>query len=219
MSEKITCYPLENTFAWSYPYDRDLFYSEEIEHYKRWEKSDRVIWVINVFLFNELWEIIIQSRSHHKKHNANRLDKSVWWHIQWWDSPDYTAIVETVQELQVPSIIVGENDNFHKTYNTLKWYLSTIAILKYIDTKIWTFHKEIEKQMIDIQNKSFIYLWVYGWSIKNADGEAKGTLFYDLDDLIREMKKSPQLFTHDLHVHIKCYEQEMRNFIKIITTN
>ncbi len=217
MPENITCYSLENTFSWPYAYDRDLFYDEEIERSKKWGKPDIAIWVINVLLFNESWEIIIQKRSNHKRHNANMLDKSIWGHIQWWDDPDYTVMVETVQELQIPSIIVKENDDFNKTYNLLKWYLSTIAIIKHIDSKIWEFKKEINNETIYIKNRFSFYMWVYGWSVKNIDREAKGILFYDIDDLIKEMKEYPKLFTHDLHVYIELYKNEIRNFIKIIT--
>jgi len=218
MWEKITCYSLENTFSWPYSYDRDLFYEEESHRHEQWLPWDIAIGTISIILLNESWELIIQKRANHKNHNPWLLDKSIGGHIQWWDQIDYTVMLETVQELQVPSIVVKENDNFVKTYSILKSYLSTVAILKHIETKIWQVERIIKGKTIHVFNKSSFFLWVYGWSIKNVDKEAKGILFYDLEDLIAEMKEYPKLFTHDLHVYIEAYEKEIINFIKLITT-
>jgi uncharacterized membrane protein len=49
------------------------------------------------------------------------------------DTADRTVMVETVQELDVPSIVVNQSDNFERYYFLLKNYLSTIAIVKFID--------------------------------------------------------------------------------------
>jgi hypothetical protein len=45
-------------------------------------------------------------------------------------------MVESVQELKVPSIVLRNHNDYVKTYNLLKNYLTSTAIIEYIDTKI-----------------------------------------------------------------------------------
>ena len=40
--------------------------------------------------------------------------------------------------------------------------------------------------------------------VKPADNEAQGILFYNLDDLEKEMEHFPDLFTDDLHIFMKA---------------
>lgn len=145
------------------------------------------------------------------------LDKSIGGHVTWWDPIDYTVMTETVEELQVPSIVIREDDDFEQRYKLLHDYLSTIALLKHIGTKIFHFNKVLDEEIITIANKVYLYFGIYGWKVKNVDKEAKWILFYNLDDLKEEMKAYPNLFTNDLLVFIREYEPQMRAFIELIT--
>ena len=145
------------------------------------------------------------------------LDKSIWGHVTRWDPVDHTVMTETVEELQVPSIVIREDDDFEKRFLLLKDYLNTIALVKHIDTRIFHLKKMMDEGEIVVANKVYLYFWVYGGKVKNIDKEAKGILFYNLDDLKEEMEEYPKMFTDDLHVFIHEYESQMRAFIELIT--
>lgn len=44
-----------------------------------------------------------------------------------------------------------------------------------------------------------------------------GILQYTLSELEKEIKKSPENFTHDIIFYLKKYKKELNNFVKIIT--
>lgn len=215
MSEIVNTYKLDNPVR-LIPMDRKEFYNEQISEFKKTWKSSRAVEVINILVFNESWEFILQKRSSHKAHNANLIDKTVWWHIVCWDTADYTAMVETVQELQVPSIVLRNQDDFLKTYDLLKLYLTTTAIIKFVDINIIPTKKIIDGEEIEILNKIHFYIWIYWWSTKNADKEAKGVLFYDIDELSSEMENFPNIFTNDLHFYLDKYKEEIQEFLQFI---
>ena len=122
-------------------------------------------------------------------------------------------MVETVQELQVPSLVLRDAFDFKKTYHVLKNYLDTVAIMRCIDRKIHYPKKLISGEEVVIANQTSIFLGLYGGRVKNVDREASGILFYDFDDLLEEMSKYPDLFTQDLHVYCEYYKDELRSFI------
>lgn len=214
MSELITVQ--DNISVIPYPYDRDMFYDEQIELYKQWIAPTKYVHIINVFLINLSGEIILQKRSHGKRHNPNLLDKTIGWHAQRWDLIDYTVMLETVQELQVPSIVIRAQDDFDKKFMLLKDYLHVIALIKHVDTKGFVLQKVMKEWLIPVWNISHLFFGAYAGSVKNIDLEAKWVLFYELDDLIQEMKESPKSFTDDLHQYIHKYEKELRDFISFI---
>jgi hypothetical protein len=127
-------------------------------------------------------------------------------------------MVETVQELQVPSITLRTDADFKKTHTLLKDYLNTVAIIKHIDSKVISLKKDIKGKGIPVLNKVHLYFGVYGGAIKTVDREAKGVLLYSLSSLERDMKKSPSLFTDDLRVLVENYRPQIEEFIKLIKT-
>jgi hypothetical protein len=78
--------------------DRDDFYAEQIALAESGKLTNKYVEVVNVFLFTEHGELIVQKRSREKKHNANLLDKSMGGHVRCGDTPSLTAMIETVQE-------------------------------------------------------------------------------------------------------------------------
>lgn len=210
--ETVKTYMLSNSDI-MVPMGRKDFYAEQIQAYQDHGRPTRAVEVINIFMFNESWELIVQKRSKTKAHNAWLLDKSIWWHVQWEDSVDYTAMVETVQELQVPSLVLRDAFDFKKTYHVLKNYLDTVAIMRCIDRKIHYPQKVLEWKEVVIANQTSIFLGLYGGRVKNVDREASGILFYDFDDLLEEMDKYPDLFTQDLHMYCEYYKDDLRMFI------
>lgn len=197
-------------------YERKKFYDEVVQQHYHNKTYDKLVHVIGIFLINESWELIIQKRAWSKNHNPNLLDKTVGGHIQRWDTVDYTVMVETVQELQVPSIILKSDDDFGKRFDLLKEYLHTIALIRHIDTKVFTLPKMIHNEMMPITNKLYLFFGIYGGRVKNIDREVKGMLYYELDDLLDEMKAMPTSFTQDLHILLSYYKRQLKDFIRLM---
>ena len=215
MSEPIITYSAMN-IGKAIPYDRSEFYNEEIARCKLWKKPDRYIEVVHIFLFNEHGEIIIQKRSREKRHNPNLLDKSIGGHMQNGDTPNLTAMIETIQELHTPSIVLNSHSDFMRTYGVLKEYISTSALLEYIDSIDLISEKIIDDTIISIGNRVHTYFWIYSGRVKNIDKEAKWILFYSLDELEWELDKNPEIFTNDLRKAIWRYAESMRYFLSEI---
>ncbi len=215
MPETIITYSLDEKDV-ATPMDRDKFYNEQIETFKKNKQPTRAVEIVEIILINERCEMIVQKRSGAKRHNPCLFDKSIGGHIQYGDSPDYTVMVETVQELQIPSIVLRNEDDFKKTYKLLFNYLNTTAIIKHIETKFYNLEKIFDGEKIIIANKKHTYIGIYAGAVKTVDREAKGILFYDLESLNKELKSFPDIFTNDLHVFMKEYGKEIENFVKFI---
>lgn len=195
-----------------FPMNRKEFYDEQVQISKETGKPTKAVEIVNVFLFNEAGEIILQKRSSIKNHNPNLLDKAVGGHVTHGDDADYTVMVETIQELQVPSLVLKTHDDFKKTFSLLSSYLSTIAIVRRLETRLVQVRKIINGESLLLANKTFSYIWVYWWSVKNVDHEAKGILFYSLEELEEELEKFPDAFTQDIHLYIKEYRKNLFEF-------
>ncbi len=212
MSEIINTYSQKNPWK-VIPMERSEFYSEEVSRSRNGLTPERYIEVIHIFLFNEHGELIIQKRSKEKNHNPNLLDKSIGWHVQHGDAPNLSSMIETIQELQTPSIVLNTQSDFLRTYAVLKDYISTSAVLQYIDTRDSISLKVIGKEIVPIWNRIHTYFGIYGWRVKNIDKEAKWILYYSLEDLAEEIQDHPEIFTHDLSDALIRYSGAMNEFL------
>jgi len=212
MAETITTYDLVKPDL-ALPMERDAFYAEQIKAFETTGKPTKAAGVVAVIIFNELGELLIQQRSSKKNHNAGLFDKSIGGHIQYGDTEEYTVMVETVQELQVPSITLKTDEDFQKTLKVLKEYLNTVAIVKHIDTLIWQLEKVFQVGRIPIANKLHLFFGIYSGAVKNVDREARGVLFYSLEELQKELEKSPERFSDDIHYLMTHRLADMQNFI------
>lgn len=215
MSETVATYDIKNPDK-VIPMDRAEFYRQQIENYEKGIEPTRAVGVVNVFVFDSVGELFIQKRSNTKAHNAGLFDKSMGGHIRFGDNSDYTVMVETIQELQVPSIVLRTHEDFSKTHDLLSSYLSTVSIIEQIDSQIYSLPKTIKGSKIPILNKVHLYFGVYDGAVSTVDREAKGVVLYSLDDIKGDIKKSPDLFTYDLAFLIKKYHSQIEKFIKII---
>jgi len=219
MSELVTTYVLGENAGVAWPMERDQFYSEQYKTFKETGKSSKAVAVVQILLFNEHGEIFIQKRSNDKAHNPGLLDKSIGGHISAGDSAPYTVMVETVQELQVPSIVLPTTEEFIKAHKLMQRYLSTVALIKYVDSQTGPFIKVIKNEKIEIFNKYYLYFGIYSGSIKTVDRESKGTLQYSLEDLEKEIEKFPDTFTYDLAYFIRTYKDKIKEFIALTSRN
>lgn len=212
MSEIVNTYLLDDPET-LIPMDRQEFYTEQIRAYKENGKPTRAVDIIDIFIFNSHKELLLQKRSYNKAHNPGLLDKSIGGHVRYDDSADFTVMIETVQELQTPSIVLRNQTDFKKTTDLLSPYLDTIAIIRHTESKILILDKLIDNEIVPIANKVHVYFGLYDGRTRPVDREAKGVLYYNLEELKTEMAKLPSGFTQDLHVLLKEFENEISTFL------
>lgn len=214
--EFVNTYPVDENDRMLFPMERDKFYDEIEKAHQNGQEPAKSVEVIHVLLFNLDWEIIIQKRAGSKRHNANLLDKTIGGHIRVGDTPDHTVMLETVQEIEVPSFVVHGRNEFLNKFMVLKEYLHTIALVKYIDCNVATFDQIMNEQVVKVPKKYHLYVWVYGWSTRTVDKEAKGILRYSIEELDAEMEKYPDLYTQDFRYTMERYRGEINKFINDI---
>lgn len=211
--EKIIVFNTENpNKTWSK--SRQLFYDEQFSDSK--DKPSEGVEVISVFLVNTHGDVLLQKRAPSKRHNPNLLDKAIGGHIQYGESPDYTVMVETVQELLTPSIVLRTSEDFAKTFTLLKDYLDTIAVVTHISTDVVVVRKLSDGTEKEIVNKTHTYFGVYNGSTRPVDREALGVLAYPLDTLEQEITQNPDSFTHDLILYMQMHGNRLKTFIEAI---
>ena len=211
-NEKVLVCSLDDTEK-DFAMDRKEFYDEQIAVFKKTGKPTKAISIVDVFLMNSDGEVIVQKRSHEKRHNPGVFDKSVGGHVRFGDTPDYTAMVETIQELQTPSIVLNNNEDFTKAFRTLKDYLDTTAVMKFADSFVFSPTKNIDGENVTIANKVYIYFGIYNGRTRPVDREAKGVLYYTIDELAEEMKNTPNLFAPEMHDFKKNVFPDLEKFI------
>lgn len=215
MSEVINVFSIDDPET-AIPMDRDEFYKEQTATFKKTGKPTKACEIIDVFIFNRNQELLIQKRSFDKSHNPGMLDKSIGGHVRYGDTADYSVMVETVQELQTPSIVLKNTNDFQKTLKLLNDYLTTIAVIKHSHSKIYKLDKVMDGETIKIANKIHAYFGIYDGPIRPVDREAKGVLWYSVPELEREMKKFPDTFTNDMHVLVKELRPDLEDFLKLL---
>ncbi len=212
MGEIITGYDTDD-WVNAYPIERNKFYTDSLQAHEKGHPVSRAVEIIDVLIINRKGELLIQKRSKNKSHNPGLLDKSIGGHVKHGDSVEHTLIVETVEELQIPSLLINSEEDFERAFNTLNMYLDTIALVKKLGTKTRSFTKIINKKEVLIGNKKNFFIGIYDGAVKLVDGEASGLFWYELDDLLEDLEKNPQLFTHDLTYMLEKYKEQIDSFI------
>lgn len=205
--EKITVSPVGSP-AQTQPYSRSQYYREQFSG----TNEPLAVHVVGILLFDSRGDLILQKRSHTKNHNAGLIDKSIGGHITFGDTSDYTVMVESVQELSTPSIVLRNRTDFVKTLQLLRSYTDTISIVQQIEVKEWQFEKSYEGQQRPITNVLHLYFGVYDGRMRPADREAAGMLYYSFDRLCDEIADHPETFTNDLVKICEFYKQDIIDF-------
>jgi isopentenyldiphosphate isomerase len=208
MDEEVLVSPIKNVFE-NRSYSRKKFYDEKFNGVD----NGLAVHVTDALLFGLDGEIILQKRASDKRHNPGLIDKTLGGHIKYGDTADYTVMVETIQELLTPSIVLDSDDDFDKTLDLLKNYIDTIAIVSVKTVRAWSLEKLVGDQKIVVNNIVHLYFGVYGGRMRPADKEAAGVLYYsDLEQLEKEINTHPDIFTDDLIQIIKEYRDDILAF-------
>jgi len=215
MGEIITGYDTDDWIN-SYPTNREKFYKNSIENHKNKKGVLIAAEIVDILILNKKGELLIQKRSKKKNHNPNMFDKSMGGHVQFGDTVEHTLMVETVQELQVPSLLLNTEKDFENSLKILHQYLNTVALVKKLGIKTRSFTKILDGEKIEVGNKKNFFIGIYDGAVKLVDGEAAGIFWYELPDLKKEIAERPEKFTHDLQYMLEKYEPEIEKFIKLI---
>jgi len=209
MDEEITVSPLVNLYE-NKPYSRKKFYDEQFGGENSPELAPHVV---SVLLFGVDGEIILQKRSDSKMHNSSLMDKTLGGHIQFGDTDDYTTMVETVQELLTPSVVLSSKEDFEKTLTLLKSYVDTVAVIFKKTVRQWTLTRVVGDKTYKMPHIVHFYFGIYGGRMRPADREANGILYYtSLGQLEKEMTENPGVFTDDLKQILKDYREDILAF-------
>ncbi len=209
MDEEVIVSPLENPFE-SQAYSRQKYYDEQSKQ----EKPPKLaMHIVSLLLFGLDGEIILQKRAGNKRHNPSLIDKTLGGHIKYGDTPDYTVMVETIQELLTPSVVLGNSNDFWKTLALLTPYLDTIAVNVKKIVRPWRLGKLVGGENHNIDNIVHLYFGVYGGRMRPADREAAGVLYYSsLEQLEQEIADHPDIFTDDIKQICAVYHDDILEF-------
>ena len=122
-------------------------------------------------------------------------------------------MVESLQEIITPSIVLRNQTDFERTRQILKDYRGIFALVKHVQVSEIIFQKKVDGKDFAVSNVVHLYFGVYDSSTKPANQKDSRIFYYQIDDLTEEMKESPELFTNDLTVLVKRFEIDLRNFI------
>jgi isopentenyldiphosphate isomerase len=213
MDEKITVSPLTDITK-KLPYSRRQFYEEQFSG----SRKDLAAHIIDVLLFDPSGDLILQKRSLSKNHNPGLIDKTLGGHITFGNSANYTVMVESVQELLTPSIVLDDETDFDKAFDLLQPYVDIISILEKKTVKLWNFQKLHDGRHEPVGNVVHLYFGIYNGRMRPADREASGVLYYSVDQLESEIAATPNLFTDDLIQILGEYRDDILAFQKRVRT-
>ena len=125
-------------------------------------------------------------------------------------------MIETVQELNIPSVVLRNNEDLKRTYEILDRSLERTAIVELIDHNIYLLDNIIKEEKITFAKNIWMFMGIYSGAMKPTDREASGILYYELDVLKDEMKRLPDLFTPDLHFMLEKYKDDIDRILKIL---
>lgn len=193
------------------PYSRKQFYDEQFSSEPH---EDLAVHVVAVFIVTSSGELLLQKRSADKRHNARLIDKSLGGHVTYGDDPDYTVMVETVQELLTPSIVLKNEEDFAKTFELLKRYLTTVALIRHQETKEFELSKVVDGTPFSVKNVVHVYFGKYDGSTRPADKESAGMLYFNMNDLDDEIAAAPDQFTDDIKILFAEYKADLIEFMQ-----
>jgi isopentenyldiphosphate isomerase len=204
MSEKLEIYDLnENLIEIK---KRDDFYKEIKSEFEKSKKISKQVKRILLLLMNSKGKIILQRRNLSKKENAGLFDKTIGGHVEEGDSYELTLIKECSEELGFPVSILSKKD-FARALN--KTDLRIVGIFQEID-----YQSNFLSTRISQKNEKFIqpymqtvYIGYYDGPIQFIDGESSGIQMYTSEELEKEIKVNPDLFTEDLKILFNNYKK------------
>lgn len=189
--------------------DRNVFYSEIKNEFKRNGKISKKVKAIRLLLINSEGRIYLQKRSKTKSENSGLCDKTVGGHVSLGESWNMTVVRECAEELGFPAtVLLDEEFDRSVAYTDLK----IVGIFKKIDELA-----SFESVRIDKDGNKFVqpyisafFIGYYDGAIRFVDGESSGIEVFSLDELLLEIKNNPTKFTEDIKYMISKYKKYIK---------
>lgn len=142
-------------------------------------------------------KLILQKRSKWKGDNPGLWDKSIGGHSFQNESFDFTIVRECAEELQIPSTVIDKK-NIKKSLKLIDPNVMAILFLLELDEKDISKRKEVSGKEWQEPAKTAYYLGYYDGPIRFRPIETSGFRISTLEEVKKEMKDNPQLFTKDI---------------------
>jgi len=213
LKEKIKIFDLTNTFLGN-P-NKFEFYKKLRSEYRRTGKVTKKVHTIRLFLINGDGCIFLVRRSDLKKENKWLFDKTLSTHVRKDETPKYTVLRESSEELEFPAIVLDQEDfEIAVKENDLLLFGATKEI-ETIENFRALYRYRDESDAIFPQITT-IFFGVYNGPIRFEDHETDLIELFDLDELLMELKKNPEKYTEDLKVLVSKYEKQLRELISFV---
>lgn len=214
--EKIKIFDLKNKFI-GYERKFDFYKSLRSEFIKKGEVT-RKVHTIRLFLLNKKGKLYLSRRSRLKKENSLLFDKNIGAHIRRDETPKYTLLRETAEELGFPLVALS-NDEFYATLEETDLTLFGVALNNGTIRDFNAVYRYRTNGEVVFPQITTIFIGVYDGAIKFEDSETDIIELFDLDELIEDMKNHPKIYTNDLLILIPKIENELRSIIKKLNKN
>jgi isopentenyldiphosphate isomerase len=207
MAEKLEIYDLKDNLIEIK--DRDLFYNEIKDEFKKTGKVTKQLKRVLLLLMNSKGKIVLQRRNNTKKENPGLFDKTIGGHVDEGDSYELTIIKECSEELGFPVSILSKKD-FNRAL--LKTDLRIIGLFREIDYQSNFYSKRISKEGDTFAQPYMqtVYIGYYDGPLQFIDGESSGIQLYTLEELELEIKEKPEKFTEDLKTLFDKYKEYIK---------
>ncbi len=201
--EKIKIFDLEGNFLDIQ--DRESFYEEIRNEFKRTNKITRKIESVRVLLMNSQGRIYLQKRSNTKKENPGLYDKTIGGHISSSETKTVTVTKECAEELGFPATVLSDQE-FKDSVKNLD--LSVVGVLRQIDeSQNFLSVRKTEGGEFIQPFITYFYVGYFNGSIKFKDGESSGLETFSLNELENQLTKYPEKFTSDLKYMVEHYKR------------
>tara|TARA_Y100000310_G_C20604346_1_gene774740 strand:- start:675 stop:1310 length:636 start_codon:yes stop_codon:yes gene_type:complete len=205
MTEALEVYDLDEKFLRQM--DRDKFYAEIMEEFKKTGKVSKKVKSIRAILMNSDGRIYVQKRSSKKMYNAGLYDKTIGGHVVVNHTYRLTLIKEFAEELGFPVALL-DDEEFEPAVKSTD--LRVVGVFRQIDHL--SDYLSVRKSPKGDMEQPFItsfYIGYYDGSIRFCDGEASGVELFTLEELKEDIENSPNKYTEDLKFMINHYSKEL----------
>ncbi len=195
--------------------DRDKFYNKIRKEYKETGKVTKQVQTVRFFLMNADGGIYLAKRSKTKTENSLLYDKTLGGHVREAETPEFTVLRESAEELGFPATALSESEFITSISET---NLKIIGVFKKIHTinKFMAKYKYRNGDVSEFPQITTIFIGVFDGPVKFKDGETSGIEIYYPDEILEEIKNNPEKYTEDVKNLVPKYIKEFKTIVSQI---
>jgi len=164
---------------------------------------------VRLILMNSSGRVVLQRRSKWKGDNAGLWDKTIGGHVSGDDSYDLAMLKECAEELGIPATVVDIKEFESAVRSTDLNVVAVLTKLSYLDN-----YKSVRKNKAGAvwvePNLSQFYIGYYDGAIRFVDKESSGIQVFSKEELLQELKDTPELFTEDVKYIVEKFENKIK---------